>query len=196
MARPTPSYLSCGDGVRQVTIGRSDVMSCSLRSTSNVQFMDACFVARETRRSPSDHRQSLPGPPCTSVQPHSFPLWQGVLPISRRSVTHQPKAFCDLSADLAHVCGARAGNRTLNLGIKRLPTDRLGASQGVSVRLSCIRVMTQSSQRVSRCLTQSPGEAVDEAVKSEGPVVPDGHGSTHVIPRSHPAHGVEDPAGH
>ncbi|HXN78309.1 MAG TPA: leucine zipper domain-containing protein [Candidatus Dormibacteraeota bacterium] len=28
------------------------------------------------------------------------------------------------------------------------------------------------------------------------PVVPDGHGSTHVIARSHPSRGVEDPAGH
>jgi hypothetical protein len=27
--------------------------------------------------------------------------------------------------------GARVGNRTLNLGIKRLPTDRLRSSQGV-----------------------------------------------------------------
>ena len=29
--------------------------------------------------------------------------------------------------------------------------------------------MTQSSLGVSRCLTESPGEAVNEAVKSEGP---------------------------
>ena len=35
------------------------------------------------------------------------------------------------------------------------------------MRLSRIRVMTQSSQRVSRCLTKSPGEAVNEAVKSK-----------------------------
>jgi hypothetical protein len=62
--------------------------------------------------------------------------------------------------------GARAGNRTLNLGIKRLPTDRLRASQGRPGRLSRIRVLTQSSQRVSRCLSASPGEAVNEAVKS------------------------------
>ncbi len=33
------------------------------------------------------------------------------------------------------------------------------------MRLSRIRVMTQSSQRVSRCLIESPGEAVNEAVK-------------------------------
>jgi hypothetical protein len=62
--------------------------------------------------------------------------------------------------------GARAGNRTLNLGIKRLQTDRLRASHGTSERLSRIRNLTQSSQRVSRCLTESPGEAVNEAVKS------------------------------
>jgi hypothetical protein len=87
-------------------------------------------------------------------------------------VTHQPKV-CNPSAEgllrpISRTCthdGARAGNRTLNLGIKRLPTDRVRASQGVSVRLSRIRVMTQSSQRVSRCLTESPGEAVNEAVK-------------------------------
>ena len=35
------------------------------------------------------------------------------------------------------------------------------------MRLSRIRVMTQSSQGVSQCLTESPGEAVNEAVKSE-----------------------------
>jgi len=61
--------------------------------------------------------------------------------------------------------GARAWNRTLNLGIKRLPTDRLSSSQSMSGRLPRIRVMTQSSQRVSGCLTESPGEAVNEAVK-------------------------------
>src|SRR5665213_1341689 len=63
--------------------------------------------------------------------------------------------------------GARAGNRTLNLGIKRLKTDRLSASQGVSGRLSRIRVMTQSSWFVSGCLTEPLGEAVNEAVKTE-----------------------------
>jgi len=35
----------------------------------------------------------------------------------------------------------------------------------MSERLSRIRVMTHSSQGVSRCLTASPGEAVNEAVK-------------------------------
>jgi hypothetical protein len=35
----------------------------------------------------------------------------------------------------------------------------------MSARLSRIRVMTQYSQRVSRCLNASPGEAVNEAVK-------------------------------
>ena len=64
--------------------------------------------------------------------------------------------------------GARAGSRTLNLGIKRLPTGRLRASQGTTSRLCRIREMTQSSLGVSRCLTESPGEAVNEAVKSEG----------------------------
>jgi hypothetical protein len=37
-------------------------------------------------------------------------------------------------------------------------------------RLSRIRVMTQSSQRVSRCITESPGEAVNEAVMSFYPL--------------------------
>ena len=35
--------------------------------------------------------------------------------------------------------GARAGSRILNLGIKRLPTDRLSTSHRVSARLTCIR---------------------------------------------------------
>jgi len=68
------------------------------------------------------------------------------------------------AAEFAQAGGARAGNRTLNLGIKRLPTDRLRASQGIPGRLSRIRVMTQSSQGVSRCLIESLGEAVNEAV--------------------------------
>src|SRR5260370_13920835 len=37
------------------------------------------------------------------------------------------------------VDGARAGSRTLNLGIKRLQTIRLRTSHGVSGRLTCIR---------------------------------------------------------
>ncbi len=38
----------------------------------------------------------------------------------RRFVARQPKALCRLAAELAHHDGARAGSRTLNLGIKRL----------------------------------------------------------------------------
>jgi hypothetical protein len=56
--------------------------------------------------------------------------------------------------------------RTRKQGIKRLPTDRLRASHGMSGRLSPIRSMTHSSHRVSRCVRESPGEAVNEAVKS------------------------------
>lgn len=57
------------------------------------------------------------------------------------------------------------GVEPLNLGINRLQTARLRASQGVAVRLSRIRVMTQSSQRVSGFLTESPAKAVNEAVR-------------------------------
>jgi hypothetical protein len=41
---------------------------------------------------------------------------------------------------LAQVIGARAGNRTLNLGIKSLPTVRLSEDQGGSARLIRTRI--------------------------------------------------------
>jgi hypothetical protein len=41
--------------------------------------------------------------------------------------------------------------------------------------------MTRSSQRVSRCLTESPGEAVNEAVKWEQRAAVD---SSHLPPQS------------
>src|SRR5713101_7495110 len=48
--------------------------------------------------------------------------------------------------------GARAGSRTLNLGIKRLPTDRLRTSQGGSGRLTCIRTFDATvSGRLRKC---------------------------------------------
>ncbi len=48
--------------------------------------------------------------------------------------------------------GARAGSRTLNLGIKRLPTDRLRTSQGGSGRLTCIRTFDATvSGRLREC---------------------------------------------
>ena len=36
-------------------------------------------------------------------------------------MTHQPKAFSDLSAELAHENGSGAGTRTLNLAVNRSP---------------------------------------------------------------------------
>ena len=119
-------------------------------------------------RHPHRRHRSLPGPPCISAQPHSFPSWQGVLPISRSRCNASAEGLLEPISRTCTYFGARAGNRTLNLGIKRLQTDRLRASQRTSARLCRIREMTQSSLGVSRCLTESPGEAVNEAVKSEG----------------------------
>jgi len=45
-------------------------------------------------------------------------------------VTHQPKAFWDLSAELAQDTGSGTGIRTLNLAVNRsLQTDQIGGSE-------------------------------------------------------------------
>jgi hypothetical protein len=99
------------------------------------------------RRSPSD-----PKPAGDSAYPASHKLSENcqIASDSRAVPTevsiHYQKR--NESGNRRGIHGARAGSRTLNLGIKRLPTDRLRASQGRSERLSRIRVMTQSSARL------------------------------------------------
>lgn len=63
------------------------------------------------------------------------------------------------------VFGARAGDRTLNLGIKSHLTRRLLASQGVSGRLSSIRTLTQASHSVSSCVRESHSEGINEGTE-------------------------------
>jgi hypothetical protein len=69
-------------------------------------------------------------------------------------VIRQPKPFSDLSAELAQNIGARAGNRTLNLGIKGLSTRRLREDQGGSERLNRTQIYDTT---VSESLREDQG---------------------------------------
>ena len=55
------------------------------------------------------------------------------------AVTHEPTAFWDLSSELLQHDGARAGSRTLNLGIKRRSTFLAWKRQDAPWRASRVR---------------------------------------------------------
>jgi hypothetical protein len=77
-------------------------------------------------RSPSAHQVSLPRPLCTSAQPRSSPSSAGVSsinpsrckPSAQTLTTISRSSFVVLQPNQHIHVGARAGNRTLNLGIK------------------------------------------------------------------------------
>jgi hypothetical protein len=97
--------------------------------------------------SPCDPQRLLRELLCTFAQPRSSPSWAGVSSISRDTCKASAEtttnirwdAFVVLQPNPHKHVGARAGNRTLNLGIKRRLTLLARKCQGASGRAARIR---------------------------------------------------------
>ena len=84
--------------------------------------------------------------------------------ISRDTDRHHAGRFCRVSTGSAHDDGARAGSRTLNLGLKRLRARSVRECQQVSGMPSVLGFMTQQCRRVSGSLTACLREGVNQGV--------------------------------